>query len=238
MIKALLFDLDDTLYPEKKFVDSGFKTVSHAMADKLGIRQTVLYGQLIRTFRKGSRGKIFDIALKKIGVQPSRQLISEMVHLYRIHTPKIKPYDDVPTCLRYLTKMYRLGLITDGYGDIQRRKIEALSIDRFFQLVIFSDDLSKGNWKPSPVPYEAALSKFHVLPHEAIYVGDNPYKDFIAARQLGLTTVRIKRKGGEYSSIRLDAMHEADHEIKSLEELDMLVRSIDRIDDKQYRSLR
>lgn len=230
MIKALLFDLDDSLYPERKFVESGFKAVSRAVARRLGTSDRILHDQLIKAFKEGIRGKTFDIVLERIGVEPSRELISQMVDIYRSHTPKIKPYRDVPMCLPRFAKRYELGLITDGYSEVQRRKVKALGIARFFQLFIFSDDFNRDSWKPSTVPYQVALDKLHVGAHEAIYIGDNPHKDFVAAKQLGLTAVRIKRKGGEYSNVRLDEMHEADYEVSSLEELDMLLHSIDGID--------
>ena len=228
MMKALLFDLDDTLYPEKGFVYSGFKAVSRNLAGRLRINEASLYQKLVEVFEEGIRGKIFDVALCRIGVVPSEEILAEMVDIYRTHIPEIETYPDVLSFLPRFGKRYRLGLITDGYAEVQRGKIKALGIERFFDTLLFSDDLSQGNWKPSSLPYQLALEKLGISPKEAICIGDNPFKDFIGAKELGLVTVRLRREGAEYEKVSLDGFHEADIEVRTLEELNAVLAKIER----------
>jgi len=67
-IRALLFDLDDTLYDEKQFVRSGFKEVAKFIDDKFNINKKIFYKILIDIFNNGSRGNIFNLALERVNV--------------------------------------------------------------------------------------------------------------------------------------------------------------------------
>ena len=64
---------------------------------------------------------------------------------------------------------------------------------------------------------------FNVKANECIYVGDNPNKDFIGAKELGMKTIRIIRKNGDHINTFLDNAHEADYIIKNLYELKELL---------------
>ena len=59
-LKAILFDLDDTLYLEKDFVKSGFKSVASFIQNDNGINEEVVYDRLWSIFNSGEREKIFD----------------------------------------------------------------------------------------------------------------------------------------------------------------------------------
>lgn len=54
---------------------------------------------------------------------------------------------------------------------------------------------------------------------EYMYVGDHPYKDFVAAKTLGWLTLRICRKDGEYRNVMAEENHDAHFKIRSLYEL-------------------
>jgi len=73
-----------------------------------------------------------------------------------------------------LKKHYKLGLITDGNATVQKRKIEALNVRDFFDVIVLSDRYGSNMQKPSPSPYQKAMEKLEVKAPEAIYVGDNP----------------------------------------------------------------
>jgi len=65
-----------------------------------------------------------------------------------------------------------------------------------------------------------------VLSEEAIYIGDNPYKDFIGAKKIGIPTVRILQPGREYYKVRLDKEYEADYEIRELHEITDVLKKL------------
>jgi putative hydrolase of the HAD superfamily len=216
MINAILFDLDDTLYDEMQFVKGGFKAVSLYVSKKYVINQGTFYEILLDVLKKEGRGHTFDITLQKCSLY-EKELIPKLVQVYRKYKPKLCLYPDASVVLPELKKSHKLGLITDGNEQVQRRKVQALGVKDFFNVLIFTNHYGVGKQKPNPFPYQMAIKMLRVKPVEAIYVGDNPYKDFIGAKKLGMQTIRILR--GKYKNVRLSPTFEADHEINGLEEI-------------------
>jgi len=225
-IRALLFDLDDTLYEEKQFVKSGFIKVAEFVEDKLKIDKDFFYKILIEIFNGGSRGNIFNLALEKVNIAYRENVIQSMVKIYREHTPKIKLEEDVKALLVKLSGIYSLGIITDGYYEVQKKKVQALGLEEMFDSIIYTDEYGREYWKPDVFGYKLALEKFQIVPGEAVYIGDNPHKDFIGAKEIGITTVRILQQGREYSEVRLDKEYEADYEIRELHEITNVLKAL------------
>jgi len=198
VIKSLIaFDLDDTLYPESDYVLSGFKAVSQLMKNQFGMSNT--YQEFVKTFGMGERKKTFNIALRRLGIEYNEELINEMVNCYRKHFPDIRPYNDVVPILKYLRQNNTLVLITDGYLDAQKNKIQALNIEQFFQKILYTDEYGKDYWKPNMRSFQMVMACFSVNNDECVYVGDNINKDFFAPNKLGWLTIQIKRKNGLHS---------------------------------------
>ena len=226
-IKVLLFDLDDTLYDEKQFVQSGFAKVAEFVENKFKIDKKIYYEILIDIFNGGSRGNIFNLALEKVNVAYGEDIIQSMVKIYREHTPKIKLDKNIELLLIKLREIYSLGIITDGYFEVQKKKIQALKLEELFDSIIYTDEYGREYWKPNVLGYKGALKELDdVLIEEAVYIGDNPYKDFIGAKKIGITTVRILQPDREYTNVRLDKEYEADYEIKKLNEIMNLLKKL------------
>lgn len=223
-IKAILFDLDDTLYEEKQFVKSGFKEVAKFINNKFNIDEKIFYKILTDVFNKGIRGNIFDIALERLNINFDDNIISSMVKIYREHIPEIRLNKNVKFLLLNLRKKYSLGIITDGYFEVQKNKVQALKLEELFDTIIYTDRYGREFWKPNVFGYELALKEFRVSPGETIYIGDNPYKDFIGAKKIGMPTVRILQPGREYNNVRLDKDYEADYEVEKLNEIMNLLK--------------
>lgn len=214
MIRALIFDLDDTLYEEMQFVRSGFRAVSHYVSDAYTVDKNVVYQMLLEVLANQGRGKVFDVVLKRLGLY-KKSSISEMVKAYRAHEPAISPYPDVKPVLTMLRDNgYKLGLITDGDVNVQKNKLRALKIGQYFGCVTFSDQYGIERRKPHIFPYKRVLEKLQTIPHESAYIGDNPLKDFTGARKLGMYAVRIMR--GQYKTVDGKRQQEADVRIDSL----------------------
>lgn len=222
MIQAILFDLDDTLYDEMQFVMSGFKAVSSNISKSNNIEQKVVYQMLLDVQEEHGRGKTFDIVLKKLSLYDEK-LTSKLVEVYRTHKPNLFLYPEVSTVLSNLRKQgYKLGIITDGNVEVQRKKIDALKIKDFFDCMIFSDEYGIEKQKPDPLPYQKAMEKLEASTNETVYIGDNPYKDFISARKLGIFTIRIMR--GQYKNIKLRKEYESDCQIQNLEDISNIIK--------------
>lgn len=219
---AVIFDLDDTLYPERAFVLSGFSAVAAWLA-----QQDVLdnsYAELAALYESGVRGDTFDRWLASRGLPPS--LAPQMVQVYRAHQPVIQPFPGVPALLARLRSRCRLGLVSDGYLAVQQRKLAALGLAGYFDAVVFSDAWGRAAWKPSTRPFEEVLARLDVAAAGAAYVADNASKDFFGARQLGMAAIWLRRPGGEYAHLDPPTpAHAPDLTIASLDELEPILAS-------------
>jgi putative hydrolase of the HAD superfamily len=190
--RAVIFDLDDTLYRE--------------------------HDALEREWQANGRGRVFDAVIERFGLDVP---VAELVDVYRSHDPELSLYPDAERALSRLEAAGTpIGVLTDGLASVQRRKLQALALDRRVPCIVVSDDYGLDAYKPSPVPYRAALEQLGLSASEAVYVGDNPHKDFIGARTLGMGTVRVRRRTGDHAETVLDSEHEADRTISSLDELE------------------
>lgn len=220
-IKALILDLDDTLYDEKQFVRSGFKAVSKHMAEKYGIDDEKLYNLLLKIFSEQSRTKVFDKALMRLRLY-KRETVLEMVEVYRNHFPDISLYKDTLQVLPKMKKKYHLALLTGGIKKVQENKVKALNIADLFDVITYA--VEHGG-KKSVQPFQVILTKLHITPLETLYVDDNPMKGFVAAKKLGIRTVRMLR--GRRRDHKSGTPVEPDFEISSLQELHKIIADIE-----------
>ncbi|MBU2562628.1 MAG: HAD-IA family hydrolase [Nanoarchaeota archaeon] len=192
-MKAILFDLDNTLYDEKQFVDSGFKAVAEYISKEYHLKISEIYNILLKDFERGLRGKNFDVLLEKKGLY-NKKLVFKLIKVYREHPPKLSPYKDIPEILENLKKYFKLGLVTDGFVKTQNNKISALGIRKFFDVVIITEDGKF--WKPHQKPYELAIKKLKVPSEKVIFVGD-ALKDIQGANNLSMISIQIAHENQE-----------------------------------------
>lgn len=197
--------------------------VQDVVADASRIRTPLtassLFNLFCQRFEQGLRGSIFDAVLAELNIPRDPTLIDELVRAYRSHEPQLTLFLDADRVLKILAPRYGLGILTDGPADVQRRKVKALDLQHRVESIVYSDDFGREQWKPSPIPYLELLRRLHVEPSHAVYVGDNPKKDFVGARRLGLQTVRVRRPNTEHAHVEPQPGFEADHEITSLDAL-------------------
>jgi len=184
-----VLDIDDTLYLERDYVQSGFYAVGRWLAENHNVKN--FFERAWALFKSGSRGNIFDTALENLGVF-DKELVGHLVHLYRSHYPDIFLQSDAMEFLRR-HKQDDLAIISDGYSSAQWAKIRALNLEQYVDKIIVTDDWGKEFWKPNPRAY--ILAQGGCYPEECVYVADNPLKDFKAPARLGWApSVRIRRK--------------------------------------------
>lgn len=223
MIKAVIFDLDDTLISEKEYIRSGFRQVSINISKEYNLERDNVYELLLEIFEKDSKN-VFNRLLDKLNISYEIDDIKKLVDIYRGHKPEIKLYDDAKYILDTLYKKgIKLGIITDGYKITQRNKLEVLNIDNYFECIIVTDELGREFWKPHSRPYEIMRDKLNLDYDEMVYVGDNVSKDFVTANKLGMNTIFINRIGGVYSGIEMDDEYLANLEVFNLKELENLI---------------
>jgi putative hydrolase of the HAD superfamily len=220
--RAVIFDLDDTLYPERTYVLSGYRAVAAWVEARTGCPAANVYASLRGLFCRGVRGDTFDRWLVEQDLPHA--LAPGMVDVYRAHRPEIDLFPGVRQTLDGLRPATRLGLLSDGHHAVQRAKLQALGIQELFAAVLFTDELGREFWKPSTVPFERVLGLLGVSPDDCVYVGDNCAKDFFGARRTRLSTIWVRYSGGDYCRRQPPApAYAADLVADSLPELNALL---------------
>ncbi len=217
MPDALIFDLDDTLCPERPFVLARLDAVARRLRERFGPRID-FRAELVRGYEADLRTNVFDTVLERAGLEPDPDLIRDLVDLYRRTPAEVAPYADVRPALAAWSGRLPLGLVTDGYGPTQRRKVAALGIEPYFRAVVYTHDLGPEGAKPAEAAFRRVQEAMGFA-GPAVYVGDNPRLDIPPARRLGWTAVRIVRPGGKFAAAAPDPANPPDYVLESLEEL-------------------
>jgi putative hydrolase of the HAD superfamily len=191
MQPIVVFDLDDTLYPESAFVASGFRAVSSEIARLYGVSEST--SVLAQVLAEGYRGRIFNETLQRLDIPHSDESVEHLVRIYREHQPDIHLYPDAAPVLEQLRGRMPLAMISDGWEFVQRRKLRALGIEDFFTPAVFTFDKGCDWHKPSRRPFDHVAKVLGGSSKRFVYVADNAAKDFGGAAAAGWRTVHIVR---------------------------------------------
>lgn len=194
MIETVVFDLDDTLYDEIDYCKCGFFSVAEFLANIIGKSSAKeIFDALWSQFSSGNRKQTFNAALSELGIDYDDKIIEKLVAVYRNHDPKISLPQDSREALDQLKEKYTLALLTDGFLPAQRLKVQALGIEKYFESIVYTEELGREFWKPSPVGLEKIMKDLNARSENTAYIADNEEKDFIAPNQLGIVTIQITR---------------------------------------------
>lgn len=222
LTKAVVFDLDDTLFLEHQYVRSGFEHLAQVLSRECDACGDELARSLWGLFKSGVRGNTFDRLLSMYPGLTKRFSANDMVRIYRTHTPKISLLPGISDVLKRLRDgQVKLGLITDGCAQSQRLKYGALGLDSYLEIAVFTDHWGKEFWRPHPQAFVSVEQTWKLHPHEFTYVGDNPEKDFVAPNLMGWHTIRLRLDGQLRQGRETDLPdHSAGVEVCSVDELD------------------
>jgi putative hydrolase of the HAD superfamily len=189
---AIIFDMDDTLYKERHYRDSGYRTIAQHFAASCGMEPDDLYSIMLSDTARAFE-TIEDMAAKR-GVTVT---VADQLAVYRSHRPEIKLDADAELVLTELKKRgHRLGLITDGRAWGQLNKIAALQLDRFFDSELTMATVLMNTDKHSTKPYELMQERVGNV-DGLVYVGDNPEKDFTHPNMMGWRTIMLRDVNSE-----------------------------------------
>ena len=191
---VVIFDLDDTLYSEKEYVRSGYAEIARNFKEINDMEN-----KLWNAFKDGKPA--INYVLEKEGLF-SEGALSFCLNIYRNHMPQISLYPDAQELLELLKEQgILLGMITDGRPEGQYAKIKALGIKPYFDKIIVTDELGGIEFrKPNTIAFEEMQKHFNMPFETMVYVGDNPKKDFIAPKLLGMNSIYFKNPDGLYSN--------------------------------------
>lgn len=221
MITTVIFDLDDTLYDEVDYCKSGFTAVARYLAQTFPRKVTtdLAYTTLWDIFESGEHAKTFDTALAALDLNVDQKFIRSLILVYRKHIPKLHLPRESRQVLDRLKPDFQLAMLTDGYLPGQRFKVKALGIQTYFKHIVYTEQLGRQFWKPSPAGFEL-LSKVLECPCDAmVYVGDNVQKDFIGPNQLGMASILVVRPLGVHPDVPDDPAAQPQFKLASLSEL-------------------
>ncbi len=194
MITTVIFDLDDTLYDEAEYCRSGFACVAEFLAE-LPEAPTAkrIFDCLWKQFTAGNHTRTFNAALEELGIAYDSKLIGSAVKTYRNHIPKTTLPQESRDVLCRLSDKYTLALLTDGFLPAQQLKVQTLGIEKYFECIVYTEELGRDYWKPSPVGFEKLMETLKAKPEAIAYIADNEKKDFIAPNKLGFLTIQVIR---------------------------------------------
>lgn len=197
-IKAVLFDLDDTLWPIVPVIQRAEKVLyawlqEHAPALPRRYSVTDLRQRRLALMATHPRYQFDLAALRRAGLEEAfaetgedPELIDLAMEIFNAERNRVECFDDVLPALDRLGRQYRLGAVTNGASDLA-----AIGMAKHFDTAIAAHAF--GSAKPDPAIFHAGCQALGVLPAEAIYVGDDPLLDVEGAQRAGLRAVWINR---------------------------------------------
>jgi putative hydrolase of the HAD superfamily len=214
-VRLVVFDIDDTLYLERDYVLSGVWAAQRASGiDGLAESCLALFGS-------GVRGRIFDQALRGLGLDAGPARIGALVEAYRCHQPAITLLADAASALDAWRGVAYLGIVSDGPLESQTAKARALRLDGIVDRVVLTATLGEGRGKPHPAGFILLEQAAGAAGADCVYVADNPAKDFQAPHQRGWRTIRVRRAGGLHQALASGS--DVDSELATLADLNRVL---------------
>jgi putative hydrolase of the HAD superfamily len=227
MITTVVFDLDDTLYDEIEYCKSGFAAAAGYLANLPEAPPTRhIFTALWKQFTAGNRTRTFNTALDELSMDYNDDLIGELIKVYRNHSPKITLPEDSRDVLCELSTKYTLALLTDGFLPAQKLKVQALGIEKYFKCIVYTEELGRECWKPSPAGFEKIMQSLESKPENTAYIADNEKKDFIAPNKLGFLTIQLIRPARIHTFLSGQDHAAAKHIIRQISQLSRLLEEL------------
>jgi putative hydrolase of the HAD superfamily len=167
-MKAVIFDLDDTLYPYVQHVHSGFAAVATYVERTFGVPAKDAYATLRFAREADARGSEFQRLCDVHRLDHS--IVPALLREFTAHRPQLWLTHDADAVLGSLRRGgWRLGLLTNGDAAVQKKKVEVLGLAALIDHVVYASEHAPGG-KPAREPFIEVLRRLQVAPHDAVMV--------------------------------------------------------------------
>jgi putative hydrolase of the HAD superfamily len=217
LIKAVVFDLDNTLMDFMKMKRRSIEEAIPAMIDAgLSITKEEANKVIDEIYKeKGIEyQQVFDLFLQRVNNKIDYKILSAGIVAYRrAREAALIPYPHVYSTLNKLLKLgILMGILSDAPVKEAWLRLAYLNFHHIFDAVVTFEDT--GERKPNAAPFMAMLKKLEVKPEEALMVGDWAERDIVGARN-----VRMKTAFAKYGDTFNTEKHNADYELNDISEL-------------------
>ncbi len=217
MIKAVIFDLDNTLVDFMAMKRQAVLAAIHAMVDAglmLSVDDAAARIDVIYKERGIEFQSVFDELLYNVFKKVDYKILSAGVIAYRrAREAALVPYPHVyMTLMELLKRGIRLAVVSDAPAREAWLRLSYLNFHHIFDVVVTFEDT--GERKPAPGPFRKALSLLKVSAQDAMMVGDWAERDMVGASNLGMKTV-FARYGDTFGTVETHA----DYEISDIRDL-------------------
>ena len=199
MVKDIFFDLDHTLWDFDKNSMLAFKrvfkkfkiTIEFDAFLKIYEPINVEYWKKYREDKVSKenlrRGRLID-SFNFFDLIYTTEKIDEIADAYIQELPFDNHlFEGAVEILDYLILKYKLHIITNGFEEVQHKKLKNSGIDHYFSTVTTSEEV--GLKKPNPKVFLTALNKANSFPTQSVMIGDSLEADILGANNIGMQTI-------------------------------------------------
>jgi putative hydrolase of the HAD superfamily len=187
--RAIIFDMDDTLYPYRHHRLEAFRAMATFLAREYGCDTGTTERYLMRATRDDARGVEVQACLQALGLPTV--LLEDCLQVMAAHQPDLQlPVSSARVLTSLRRSGWRVGVLTNGPKDMQERKVRALRLDERVDVVVYATACGSGRGKPDVEPFHEVIRQLGVAPSAAVVVGDDERCDVGGALAAGLQAIR------------------------------------------------
>lgn len=217
MIKAVVFDLDNTLMDFMKMKRMAIEAAIPAMIDAgLPAKQDEYRAMIDEIYKEQGMEyqQVFDVFLHRVLDKVDNKILAAGIVAYRrAREAALIPYPHVySTLFELMKKGIKIGILSDAPVREAWLRLAYLNFHNIFDAVVTFDDT--GERKPHPKPFLTILGKLAVEPKDALMIGDWAERDVVGAKGVGMKTAFAR-----YGDVFNTQNHNADYELRDFSEL-------------------
>lgn len=222
MIKAIIFDLDNTLVDFMLLKERAIEAAIHSMIDAgLNLTKEEANRRIHEVYSKEGieYQQVFDQLFLDLYGKVDHKIVSAGIVAYRTaREAALKPYPKVfPTLIELIKMGMKLAVVSDAPSREAWLRLSYINFHHLFDVVITYDDTFEK--KPSPAPFNLALRKLNIKPEECLMIGDWAERDMVGAKAVGMKTV-FARYGDTFNTVRPGS----DYDISCISELIEIIK--------------